>query len=68
MHAKAKRRKLLASLCVITFLTPIFLTLYATAGEWERFARWTENPVFIGMAVATGLLIAGVITKNGMQM
>jgi hypothetical protein len=65
MHAKAKGRKVLASLCVITFLTPIVLTLYATAGEWERFARWIENPVFIVMAVATGLLIAGVVWWKG---
>lgn len=65
MHAKAKGRNLLAFICVTTFLFPIALTLYATAGEWERFVRWSGNPIFIGVAVVAGLLIVGAVWWKG---
>lgn len=65
MHAKAKGRNLLAFICVTTFLSPIALTLYTTAGEWERFVRWSGNPIFIGVAVVGGLLIVGAVWWKG---
>lgn len=65
MHAKAKGRNLLAFICVTTFLFPIALTLYTTAGEWDRFVRWSGNPIFIGVAVVAGLLIVGAVWWKG---
>ncbi len=62
---KAKGRNLLAFICVTTFLFPIALTLYTTAGEWERFVRWSGNPIFIGVAVVAGLLIVGAVWWKG---
>jgi hypothetical protein len=65
MHAKAKGHRVLTFVSVIGFLIPVVALFYATAGEWERLGRWAENPVFIGITVVTGLLIAGTVWWKG---
>lgn len=65
MHVKAKNRRLLATVCVTAFLIPAAFTLYVTAGQWERLAEWSTNPVFIGAAVVTAVLVAGVVWWKG---
>ena len=61
MHTKAKGRRLLAFVCVTACLIPVALTLYTTAGEWQQLTQWAANPMFIGVAVVTSLLVAGVV-------
>lgn len=65
MHVKAKGRTVLATVCVTAFLIPSALTLYATADEWDRLVQWSGNPIFIGVAAVTVLLILGVVWWKG---
>ena len=65
MHAKAKGHRVLTLVSVIAFLIPVMAMFYVVAGEWARLGRWAGNPVFVGIALVTGLLIAGTVWWKG---
>lgn len=65
MHAKAKARRVLTFVCVTALLIPVVAMYYATAGGWQRLGQWAETPIFIGISVVSGLLIAGMLLWKG---
>lgn len=65
MHAKAKARRVLTFACVTAFLIPVVAMYYAMAGGWQRLGQWAETPLFIGIYVVSGLLIAGFLFWKG---
>ncbi len=65
MHARTKGRRVLTFVCLTALLMPVVCMYYATAGGWQQLGQWAQNPIFIGISVCAGLLIAGMVWWKG---